>query len=215
MIVGSGFGLGLFGVSDGLGGFGVGFGSGFGIDFDLSSLIRRSPCVKMEEINNYQQGLVLEQRYKLLEYLVNANSNLDSKASALLQTGGVVVGLVAATSLPSFAQLIRSSSFTSTLASQFSISIALLLFLASIWLYRDALSPRGYGVPGSSDWDETFNNYLYAKPVACFDKVLVDLLRAIKTNEELNHKKAELVTRLGWLLLVQVFFVAIAIIAAG
>lgn len=167
----------------------------------------------MGKNKDYQQGLVLEQKYKLMETVQSANQALDDKANSLLQTGGVVVGLVATFTLSDLALLVRGDNTVGIpIISQISIAAAFILFLLSIWLYRQAQSPMAYDLPGSTDWDRIFNSYLYATPEACFDKVLSDLINSIDSMKELNSRKAIHIDRLGWLLLFQVAFLSVAVV---
>lgn len=146
------------------------------------------------EINDYNKNLVLDQKQKLLDSLRDANKHLENKASGLVQTGGFVLGLIATFGLVGTP---RSGAAIGALVSAF-LFFALAL-VALLW----SLYPKGREYPGTSDWDATFEKYLYVDANECFEQVLSNILSATKNGEAANKEKSDLVIIIGGLFVLQ------------
>lgn len=169
----------------------------------------------MENDTDYQQNLVLEQKYALLEMIRDANQALDDKANSLLQVSGLIVGVVAALSLTGLGQLIRGASSvnTSIIAQMFS-ALAFILLVVSIVYYNKMITPTPYSLPGSTDWDRTMSLYVGVSKQKSYDQVLSDVFNAIDSVRALNDQKSGYVILLGKLLIGQIVTLTIAIIAS-
>lgn len=190
-----------------------GFGAGLGLDCVLS--LMEGLLSKMDKVHDYQQSLVLEQRYALLEMVRDANQSLDDKANSLLQVSGLVVGIVAALSLTGLGQLIGGASQIDVSGlSKFFSFFAFLLLIGSVWSYTKTVTPEPYSLPGSTDWERTLSLYVEVPKSKSFDQVLSDLFNAIDSARALNERKSYYVLCLGRLLMGQVVALTVAILAS-
>jgi hypothetical protein len=165
------------------------------------------------DIEKYNQEMVLEQRYKSLDIIQQANRALEDKANVLLQAGGVVIALVAAFGLSDLAGLVKSANFhVPPILATIALSLSFASFLISILLFRQTINPKDYHVPGDTNWSNTFDKYLSLSYDECFDQVLKDLFKAIDSALELNRSKAQQVSGMTWALLVQISALAIAVV---
>jgi uncharacterized protein with ACT and thioredoxin-like domain len=80
-----------------------------------------------------------------------------------------------------------------------------------ILLFQRTLSLKPYHLPGRTDWDEVFSDYLEIELSDCFEKILSDLLDSIESIRSLNEYKSTQVVWMGRLLLMQVLALAIAV----
>ena len=145
-------------------------------------------------------SLLLEQRSRLLDSLIVANQKLDEKADRAIQTGSILLGLVAiATALP--------SGGTNALAPQVSqcinlIQIGLVLtglvaFLVVVSIALNINFPIRWQGPGDTDWKKNSTTYLSD---SSFDILLADLLDSIDSAQARNNFKADEVERIiKWL----------------
>lgn len=167
----------------------------------------------MNDENLFKQNLVLDQRYRLLESIRTTNQSLDEKANTLLQISGVVVGLVAAFSISDLATLLRGGGTVGIpIISQIFLISTLLFFVLSVVVFGRAFVPQSNDLPGSFDWDITFNKYLNVDATACYDQILSDVLNGIKSLNDVNAIKAKHTKYLSWLLLGQVVTITIAVV---
>jgi len=166
------------------------------------------------EIDPVCQQLVLEQRYRLYDSLNETNSNMDGRINNLVQAGSIIIGLVVVLNLPTISGTYDMIVF-GTMRQKIQLLFLVLVFLSfisMIILSIYVLRPVSRKAPGISDWDETFTYYLYSDN--CFEQVLSDLLESIKSAQALNDYKVKWVPRLAYLLIIQAFFLALAIFFA-
>jgi hypothetical protein len=157
------------------------------------------------EIDEYNKNVILDQKYRLLDSLKDANRHLENKASGLVQTGGFVLGLVAAFGLVNT---------TRSTTSAWALGAAFLFFTLSLVALLWSLFPKGREYPGSSDWDDTFNKYLYKESDECFEQVLSNILSAIQNHEDADKEKSDLVIIIGILFIFQLIALLVFIMTS-
>ena len=156
---------------------------------------------------NYQEWLVLDQRYRAYDRVDDANRRLDEKAVGYLQAGGIVIGLVTVFNL-----------FENPPVEGFSIYlllstiVAFASFIIMIIVVNQALSPRTVHIPGSNVWKDIRDLRLNAPPNNCFKQVFSDLLAAVNSELALNKFKSKRVVLAGWLLILEIFFLLVAVL---
>ena len=151
----------------------------------------------MSEEVSPQRQLVLEQKYRMFENSVQVGEHLDSKASALLQAGGLVIALTGVVKIPGF---VANPDLWSTIG----IAIAFFAFAGMVLLAVFAGLPSDFGHSGNTNWDEMFADYIHQDVDACFDQILADLLEAIERSVQRNRSKARYVTWAAVLFAVQI-----------
>jgi len=147
---------------------------------------------------NYRRGLLLEQKYKILQIFDQANDSLDSKATQLLQAGGLIVALVTALSFSTF-----FASPGSTTSAKAGIAVACLAFVGMIGLSIAAWSPKESGAPGSLDWAQMYDRYILVDDETCYNQILSDCTEAIASSKAVNIRKGNLVKWSAFLLVLQ------------
>ena len=130
-----------------------------------------------------QEKLVLHQKRMAVKMASDARTNIDNRASALLQAGGLVLVLVSVVKLPAFV-------LQPTPIAKIGIAIALLTFAGMLIFTLLSLMPRAYAAPTTRDWDTLQQRYLLVDETTCFDQVLADVLGAIDSLEAINKRKA-------------------------
>lgn len=156
---------------------------------------------------NYQESLVLDQRYRSYERVGMANARLDEKAIGYLQAGGVVIGLV------TVFNLFESPRSTSdSICFLIATIIAFASFIIMIVVVNQSLSPRDVHVPGSNEWEDMRDLRLYVPENNCFKQILSDLIKAVNSESELNKFKSKRVIIAGWLLISEILFLLIAVL---
>lgn len=136
-----------------------------------------------DELNQLtpQQQLVLEQKYTQLTMINAGNDHMDEKASSLLQSGGVVTGLIVA------AGVVLGSLSTVSIVAVFLIA---LMYAIMIVLSAWAWMPTKYRLPGEIEWGDLFTAYLSVELETCFEQVLSDVLLAIDEARATSRHKA-------------------------
>jgi hypothetical protein len=154
--------------------------------------------IQEQNIRSFQQSLLLEQKYRALEMIDQANNSLDTKATQLLQASGLIVALVSVLSIPSFV----TSRLTHLMEA--GIAVAFLVFVLMIGLSILAWSPGKHVIPGSADWNEMYNRYILVDSERCFDQILSDCTEAIESSKSANSRKGDLLKWSASLLVVQI-----------
>jgi hypothetical protein len=156
-----------------------------------------------------QQQLTLEMVRRQYDARIATRNKLDDKAGFILQSGGLVVTLTGAVSIP--AMLTQSA----TGWALGGLAFAFLIFLAMILSALLAWKPSPHNLVGTHDWGKLFDDYINETPERCFERILSDLVGAIGDNSRRNERKAWLVQLAGWLFALQVTgILALAVAAA-
>lgn len=145
-----------------------------------------------------QQELVLQQKYQQLQIVLQAGDSLDRKGMTLLQASGLIVTLGTVLSISGFVATHPSPIF------MFGIGIAFVAFLLMVWLSAQAWLPRDMEVPGTRNWDEIFQDYIYEDADQCFQQILADTIESISLNNIANLLKGERIRWSVYLLIAQV-----------
>ena len=161
----------------------------------------------MSEEVSPQRQLVLEQKYRMFENSIQVGDHLDSKASGLLQAGGLVIALTGVVKIPGFVA-------NPDLWGIIGIAVAFFAFAGMVLLAVLAWSPADFGHPGNTNWDEIFTDYIHQDVDACFDQILADLLEAIERSAKRNRSKAGYVTWAAGLFAVQILGVLLLAMVA-
>ncbi len=154
-----------------------------------------------------QQRLVLEQQQRLFDGIDRTGEHLDSKAMAVLQSGGLIVALTGATALPAF---VAASTSPWTLLG---IAVGFLLFIGMVYCTLKAWSPTSHENPSSVDWDKAFDDYISKEVDEAYNQVLSNIMSATEHNKAVNERKAKYVVAAGWLLAGQVAAILILSVA--
>lgn len=143
----------------------------------------------------------------MFENSIQVGDHLDSKASALLQAGGLVIALTGVVKIPSFVA-------NPDLWGIIGISLAFLSFAGMVLLAVIAGLPSSFGHSGEIKWDEIFADYIDQDVDACFNQILADLLEAIERSAKRNRSKAGYVAWSSGLFAVQIVGVLLLALAA-
>lgn len=145
-------------------------------------------------------SLLLEQRSRLLDSLIVANQKLDEKADRAIQTGSIILGLVAiATALPSGGTLALAPQVSQwiNLIQIVLVLAGLVAFLVVVVIALKINFPIRWQGPGDTDWTKNSTTYLSDNS---FDLLLADLLDSIDSAQTRNNFKADEVERIiKWL----------------
>jgi len=167
----------------------------------------------------YQEGLLLNERYILLDGMREANQSLDSKAMGFMQASAIIVGFVSVFAITNISgagsSLLQQWGIESTTLDILSLASSLASFIAfivMIFFVIRTLFPLTYELPGSSDWNAAYNDYINASREESFQHILSNLLGAIKTLEHLNHYKSQRLAWAGYLLIFQVVTLMVAVV---
>lgn len=144
-----------------------------------------------------QQAMILDQQHRMLDTRSATGDQLDAKAGSLLQAGGLVIALAGAVNLPGF---VSQPSALGTLG----IAIAFGAFAGMVVCAALAWAPSKYAIPGTSDWEEIFQDYLFLPVDGCLEQVLIDLISTTKIHETRNRAKSRYVAWATWLFAVQI-----------
>lgn len=162
----------------------------------------------MPEGLSIQQQLVLEEQLRMLEAKDRTGEHLDGKAATVLQSGGLVIALTGAVSIPAF---VSQQTPWVLVGIAFAFAMFLGMLLCAILAWR----PSPYAVPGAKTWDELFSDYLYKSGTECYDQVLSNVFAAVRQNHAHNEHKALLVQWAGWLFAVQVAGILVLAVAGA
>lgn len=144
-----------------------------------------------------QHELVLQQKYTLLQAVLQSSDTLDSKASTLLQSGGLIVALVGVVSIPGFVT-------NPSTAAKIGIGVAFGAFLLMVILSLRASLPSKVEMPGALNWDEIHQDYLFETLDNCYQQILSDCIQSIQLIQETNERKSTFIVWSALLLIVQI-----------
>lgn len=145
-----------------------------------------------------QQELILEQKYFVLNLVMQAGESLDRKGMGMMQAAGVLLALAGVIRLPAFV-LGPVNGWQAGAVGVAFLSFAGLLGL-TLWAWR----PGRYALPGVSDRGELQEVYLGAEEEDAFLQVLGDCVDAIEAQRQANGWKARRVRWAMVLFVVQV-----------
>jgi hypothetical protein len=151
-----------------------------------------------------QQQLVLERTRWMLDAKEKTRDALDAKAATILQSSSLVIVLTGAVGISTMATEYASSWMLGVVV--FAFFVFLLMLICALWAWK----PSVHSLPGSTDWDTLYNDYINEDADTCFSKVLSDTLNSIEKNHKYNEQKSRLVSWAGWLFAAQVAGILIA-----
>lgn len=155
-----------------------------------------------------QHTMLLEQKYKMLSMLDQANDALDRKAATVLQSTAFIIAFISAFKLPDLIGADQPIHVLLFLAGVFVTFIAMVILVILAW------RPSPLLVPGFPDWDDQFSKYIYADLEQCFSQILSDILESIKDIRSINAWKGKLVNTSVILLVVQVALLVLTVVMA-
>lgn len=155
-----------------------------------------------------QQNLVLEQTQRLYDNVDRTGEHLDSKASAVLQAGSLIIALTSATALPSVISGSQSPYGVAGLA------VGFLAFIGMTACAMLAWRPQDHKLVGAYTWDDFFDLYISKELDDAYNQVLFNLSDAITINMAVNAIKAKYVTWATWLLVLQVVGILVIALAS-
>lgn len=181
----------------------------------MFNLLRAIVCPKRAQVQGGlasklapQQEMLLNQKYRSLSMIDQANDSLDAKATGLMRASAIIVALVSAFNLPGFAVP------GPTDYHKIGMVLILTAFLVMIVLSVATWSPRRYKTPGPLDWDEMYNKYILLSAEESFAQILSDSVETIEFLRGLNALKAVLVKWSARLFVLQIFCLIIVTVIA-
>lgn len=147
---------------------------------------------------SFQQALVIQQYYHLLEMLRQANEALEQKSLSILQASGVMATLVGTVGLVNLSTIRRFPDLQIGLGIVFAGFALMVMFtILTIW-------PHDKSGPGGLEWPRIKATMLDQPPDNSFEQLMANLLDACKSALKHNHRKGRLVVWNCLALLVQV-----------
>lgn len=147
----------------------------------------------MNNVDFYNENLALEEMRLAFQEHSNASNVLDQKASVLLNSASLILGLFG------ILQLTLPKAGQSPLY-WIAIMLALALYLGIILISTNALLPRTYQAPIRADWNVLSENILMLEPRDALLKLLSGYVEYIPQNRKLNKQKACRIRIAAWLL---------------
>lgn len=145
---------------------------------------------------------VLDQKRRLYDEIVQSNQKLDERADRVVQAGSIIIGLGAIANIPVNLALWSGSQLNWVALSQLvAVGLSFLAFIILIPMSLYFFRPIARQVPGDSDWDKTFDQYVNSDMY--FAQTLSDLMAGIGSAKQVNDYKAKRVLWLTVLLLIQ------------
>lgn len=159
-------------------------------------------------------NLLLEQKYRLLDTLSIANHRLDEKADRAIQTGSIMLGLLAiASALPTLwpieVHVSRHVSMLLALVQVLLVFVGVGAFVAIIFTALKITQTMTSKSAGGADWNTATTTYLSENS---FDYILSDLLAAISAAKEQNDAKGKQIDRIRMFLKVELVTLTIALL---
>lgn len=152
---------------------------------------------------------VLDQKCRLYDEIVQSNQKLDERADRVVQAGSIIIGLGTIASIPVNLALWSGVHLNWLALLQLgAMGLSFLAFIILIPMSMYFFRPIGRQVPGDSDWDKTFDQYVNSETY--FAQTLSDLMAGIQSAKQVNDYKAKRVLWLTVLLLVQTTALALA-----
>lgn len=156
-----------------------------------------------------QQQLLLDQQWRMLDTRNQAGEHLDNKASTIVQSGSLIIALVGAVTIP---PVISQQAPSVQLAG---LAFALAMFAGMIICALRAWHPSDFGIPGPTDWDTMYNNYVNESLDNAYAQVLSNVKNSTDKHERRNAIKAKYVTWATWLLVLQVVGILVIAVASA
>lgn len=164
--------------------------------------------VTLPELTDAER-VVLDQKGRLYDEIVRSNQMLDERADRVVQAGSIIVGLGVIASIPVNLALWSGSQLNwPALLQLVAMGVSFLAFIILIPMSLYFFRPIARQVPGDSDWDKTFDQYVNSE--SYFVQTLSDLMAGIRSAKQVNDYKAKRVLWLIVLLLVQTVALACA-----
>lgn len=156
-----------------------------------------------------QQQLLLDQQWRMLDARNQAGEHLDNKASTIVQSGSLIIALVGAVTIPPvIAQQAPSIQLVG-------LAFALAMFAGMIVCALRAWYPSDFSIPGATDWDSMYNNYVNESLDNAYAHVLSNVQSSTDKHERRNAIKAKYVTLATWLLVAQVVGILVIALASA
>ena len=156
---------------------------------------------------NFQETLVLQERYLLPSMIQEANAQLTAKALGYLQAGSIILGLFTLLNLDPLLQALDQAplvAFREIPVQTILLGCSFAMFLLMIIFSIRVITPTDYLLPGAMDWEGIYKRYLHAKPEDCYRQILSNVFDSIKHAHKLNVTKSFSVKWCGVCLVLQV-----------
>jgi hypothetical protein len=131
----------------------------------------------------YQQGLVLQQKYHEYESLDQASDALDNKANNILQGSGLIVVLTGALGASGFLMGVPVE------LARIIIGVSFLAFIFMVLASLLVIAPQTTFFPGTRDWNTAFTEYILVDREESFRRVLKDYMYAVEKMSVVNRRK--------------------------
>lgn len=154
-----------------------------------------------------QEQIVMAHLNRTYANSIQTGDHLDSKATALLQAGGLVIALTGVVRIPAFVA-------NPTPWAIVGISLAFLAFAGMILTALKAWNPSDFSHAGAIEWDEMFNAYLLKDVQNCYNQALYDLSSAIEDMFARNINKTKYIRLSALLFALQITGVLLLALAA-
>lgn len=159
---------------------------------------------------NVKNQMLLDQKHQVLGLVDSAGDALDTKASALVQSGAVLLGVAG---LLTTLGLVNESQLSAV--DLVALVLVALAFGAAVWAANRVAAPSTHILPGAygeGAWNRMFERYLHVSEAESFDKMLSDYQNAIDKGLARNDLKALWLRRGNYALLLMTAGLVIAAI---
>lgn len=145
-----------------------------------------------------QQDTVIQMLDQMIATITQSNDGLDTKAGILLQSSSIIIGLIGVLRIPNY--VTSNPPFWV----QVGIAIAFIIFLIMLGLSMWAWQPHKMYIPGSTEWDKLYLNYIQPDVDEMRQRMISDRLTTVERLRELNKIKSDTITWSAGLLMVQI-----------
>ena len=149
---------------------------------------------------------VIDEQRQFYQHINEANDHLETKASAILQSGSFITGLISAAKLVTGTT--ASALATVTLIAVLILFFAMLVLSLLVWL------PKGYTAPGKAKWTAIFEKHINADDENDLTQTLSNYLAAIDAGLAQNKRQSQLVKWAGISLGAQIIALIILLFAS-
>ena len=152
----------------------------------------------MAEDITTQQRLAIEQKYRALEIALGAIDSLDGKLTVLLQGGGLVTALIG------LLLGLRGDGVHIEGPLAWALAFALSAYFMMVLIVIVAWRPGDLLVPGSIDWDRTFDRIIYETVDNAYNEVLDSVRKSLIRAKTITEQKGRAATLAATMLLIQI-----------
>ena len=156
----------------------------------------------------YQQNVVMEDARTRLASLYEFNAALRKRVALVCAASTTIVGIVtAAKFLPT-----KSTEFA---VESIILGVVCLLSVVMYWVSASALLPSTAPIPGSTDTDVLFDQYISKDEQTAYNNFLIDICEANNVALKSNSDSAKILKKAIFTFQIQLGFLGLAIAWSG